>query len=886
MKVAVTFLLIFFSGIIHGQKEFTNWYFGFRAGIDFDSENPSVKFDGLMSNGSAPASISDKNGSLLFYTNGQRIWNKNHQVMPNGEGLIGNLLARQTLIVPLPDSDYKYYVFMSSSDEFSSSSSFYYSIIDMSLNGGDGDVLTKNILVTDIPIGLKMAAVQHANNIDFWIVTHGVGNANFYSFLLTPNGLVANPVVSDVGSIHVTGDTVVHGNYETMKISHDANKIAVISKTSLQGFNTFVEVFDFNHLTGIVSGNGIKIDGIFNDSPISDSNGGARDIEFSPNNELLYVSCVNSFVSIEGNRFPSSVYQFDLRLENEEDIITNRSQLYIGRDYVGPMQKGENDKIYICTIRPELSVINNPNGLGNESDYEHRDFSIANGPSDPRYTIALPQDIRQFFYLNILDEPICLGAEYLFSLETSDPLLSVEWDFGDGFTSSELEPTHQYQQPGTYTVTANVEYQYGNVIREIEIIADSTLNFNEEITVCDDAISDGITLFNFEDITGMILNGQTCGEVTYHFSENEAVSNVNALSDNFENNVNPQTLYIRITDEDDPNNFLTAPITLFVESFPVLTTSELIFCPDEQGQYIETVEIYNLFEGNLDCVAISIYNDASDAEHQVNPINDLVLIEAPITDVFIRMESRVLPGSYIIEHLRLKTIDRDLGLQDSYYLCDNEGELTVGTTNEYDSYLWSNEGTGSETVITDTGSYNLKITIDTFHGQCNITKNFTVLSSGLPMEVNLDIVDLSTNNSIEISATGKGSYEYSLDGIHYQDNPYFNELYNSEYIIYIRDKNGCGVYTLDAFLLVQPKFFTPNGDGSNDFWQIKAAANEPDLKVQIFDRYGKSITSFMGSSLGWDGTINGLDLPTNDYWFRIHRPSNGKVYTGHFTLKR
>jgi gliding motility-associated-like protein len=82
-----------------------------------------------------------------------------------------------------------------------------------------------------------------------------------------------------------------------------------------------------------------------------------------------------------------------------------------------------------------------------------------------------------------------------------------------------------------------------------------------------------------------------------------------------------------------------------------------------------------------------------------------------------------------------------------------------------------------------------------------------------------------------------------------------------------------------------PKFFTPNGDGTNDTWHIKYSDNEPQMKLIIYDRYGKMITSYNGLKVGWDGKYNGQLLPSDDYWFVVQR-ENGKEYKGHFALKR
>ena len=101
----------------------------------------------------------------------------------------------------------------------------------------------------------------------------------------------------------------------------------------------------------------------------------------------------------------------------------------------------------------------------------------------------------------------------------------------------------------------------------------------------------------------------------------------------------------------------------------------------------------------------------------------------------------------------------------------------------------------------------------------------------------------------------------------------------------VRDGLGCGIAEKEVALLYYPNFFTPNGDGYNEKWQIKYSVLEPQMKVTIFDRYGKVITSFGGMSDGWDGTLNGAKLPSTDYWFVVTR-EDGREYKGHFAMMR
>jgi gliding motility-associated-like protein len=105
------------------------------------------------------------------------------------------------------------------------------------------------------------------------------------------------------------------------------------------------------------------------------------------------------------------------------------------------------------------------------------------------------------------------------------------------------------------------------------------------------------------------------------------------------------------------------------------------------------------------------------------------------------------------------------------------------------------------------------------------------------------------------------------------------------YQVYVKDANGCGTDVKEVVLMHYPNFFTPNGDGTHDKWRVKYSAKEPDFTVDIFDRYGKLITSFGSQSEGWDGTLNGIQLPSTDYWFVVTR-EDGRELRGHFAMLR
>lgn len=156
-----------------------------------------------------------------------------------------------------------------------------------------------------------------------------------------------------------------------------------------------------------------------------------------------------------------------------------------------------------------------------------------------------------------------------------------------------------------------------------------------------------------------------------------------------------------------------------------------------------------------------------------------------------------------------------------------------------------------------------------------------------PTIENIITEDWTDNNNTITVLPNIENYLYSLDGITYQNSNYFENIAAGEYSIYIKNELNCVGIAEKVYLLNYPKFFTPNGDGVNDYWKIKFSEFQELFQVEIFDRYGKFIKSFDKNSIGWDGKYNGIDLPTSDYWFKIIRITDNEIiYRGHFSLKR
>jgi gliding motility-associated-like protein len=188
--------------------------------------------------------------------------------------------------------------------------------------------------------------------------------------------------------------------------------------------------------------------------------------------------------------------------------------------------------------------------------------------------------------------------------------------------------------------------------------------------------------------------------------------------------------------------------------------------------------------------------------------------------------------------------------------------------------------------VNEEGKY--EVTAYTVKG-CDKTRKITVTASDIAHLDSVTISDLSDYNTVTANITGSGDYEYSIDAQNgpFQESNFFQNVSSGIHDLYINDKNGCGIVKKSIAVLGIPKFFTPNNDGYNDYWNIKGADEtfNTAAKIFIYDRYGKLIKQVVSSSNGWDGTYIGNPMPADDYWYTI-RLEDGREAKGHFSLKR
>lgn len=432
-----------------GQMQANNWYFGQLAGISFNSNPPQGLQNGGVISDEGCASISDGQGRLLFYTSGISIINRAHLPMKNGNNLMGDQSSTQgVIIVPQPGNDSIYFVFTNGAVHQLFENGLRYSVVNIRGDNGMGEVLQKNVSLLDNTYE-RIAAVRHCNNQDIWVLIRKWESDQYYAYLVTATGVNNTPVTSSTGFI-VSGD--LNRNIGNLKFSSKGDRLACAFGYSLDR----VELMDFNRQTGRLTS-----PVIFNPNNVNAVVGfpGVYGIEFSPDGRLLYANVFNDV-------FNSSLFQFNIVQRNAAAIEASRQMIHneISGSGAGSIQVAVDGKLYVAYRgKNALSVIENPNLPGQACNFRP-DAMLFDPSGQRRVNAGLPNFIQSYFdaesnVFDFLRLGACDELNVFFRMNNTIGVDSVRWQFGDGGSSVQFDPSHAYAAPGFYNVTLTVYKQ-------------------------------------------------------------------------------------------------------------------------------------------------------------------------------------------------------------------------------------------------------------------------------------------------------------------------------------------------------------------------------------------------------------------------------------------
>lgn len=455
--LSIFLILLFISKASFSQRQADNWFFGHNAGVSFASGSPISIPNGQTYVDEGVASMSDYNGKLMFYTEGTNVWDSSHTLMPNGTGLLGNSSSTQSaMIIPLPGNPNLFYIFTTGVGF----GDLNYSIVDMTLQSGLGDVTVKNSLIQTL-VTEKLCGVKNQNGTDYWIIVHGTNNT-FYAFSFSATGVNLVPVTSN------NGLSSAGGGIGYLKASPQGDKLAAAYWDS----GNLFEIYDFDNSTGIVS-NALTL-------PFHAAGSGAYGVEFSLSGRYLYTSWIT----------PGEIRQYDLQAGSNAAILS--SEVLIGtatNAFNGALQMGPDNKIYLVqAFVSYLGVINDPDQQGLGCNYIDVGLALASGEGTlglPNFSYDLVGSVFQF-------EGICFGDSTYFNYTSNAGIGGVYWDFGDTASginndSYQYNPVHLFSDTGSFHVQLIKYYVNGNidtVFQEIMIRPVPVVFLGNDSTLC------------------------------------------------------------------------------------------------------------------------------------------------------------------------------------------------------------------------------------------------------------------------------------------------------------------------------------------------------------------------------------------------------------------
>ena len=444
---------------------------------------------------------------------------------------------------------------------------------------------------------------------------------------------------------------------------------------------------------------------------------------------------------------------------------------------------------------------------------------------------------------------------------------------------------------GIYTFTPDADQCSSPITLNVEIYPEPVLNTLPVQLLCDNDF-DGIYLTNLSGFNGL-LGGGAGVNYSYYASQADMDNNIPIPGGQLNN-----------------YTFTNLPTTIFVvgmsgqscKSQPIAIQFDkeaqvqhavgpfgpIEYCPEDTVDLTQFEGIISSANGVVYGYYHTLDNARTETAEILNPQN--YTPTANQTSVFARLDAAGV-CSAIVE-IKLKRLPSpSLSVPSYSFLCDDDSfEMTLTSDDPTATFEWElSDGTiwtGATQIISETGTYI--VTAYSAEGCRSESQTFTVIPPATPQIVNLDV----SGNNLTVGATnnGEGPMEYSLDGVFWQNtNVFMNLIPGETYTVWVRS-SGCMISKYTITILSLPNFFSPNGDGINDVWEIRGIQTTPNATLKIFDRYGKIfVDSIFEGDYVWDGKYMGRNVASGDYWYIIQIPSDGiiseKKFVGHVTVR-
>ena len=810
------FIILLIPQLLLSQNEGNIWYFGFGAGLDFNSGTAVAINDGQLNTLEGCASIADTNGDLLFYTDGMTVYDKNHSIMANGTGLLGhNSSTQSAIIVKKPQSSTIYYIF--TVDGYSGNNgSFCYSEVNLSLNGGLGDITSLKNVELFTNAAEKVTAILHDNGSDFWIVAPQHSTNTYFTYLFSNAGInstaaqsFSNTVDNDLGYLLATPD---------------GSKIGAVFT-----INDYVDLFEFDNSTGIISPL-LQINGIY--APYG--------IAFSPNNDIMYVST------------NANLFQYDLTAGSNTAILNSELSINNGNYvYDTALQLGPDGKIYYIssTFSQFITTINAPNLLGTACDFDFNSVLLSEGTNTG---YGLPTFFSSIFnQFAISSSNYCFGDSTEFSLNTSPD--SLFWTFGDpnsgmNNTSTLFTPSHEFTSAGDYTITVTTYLDdFINTEDHIITITSPSVNLGNDTTLCNGAsllleVTNSNATFVWQDLsTSNTFSTSYEGIYWVEIMEFNCLANDSILIDIIDLELSLGNDTILCFGEELLLDATTDSASYYWQD----ASSENTLLATANGSY--WVGIYQSICSFRDSIHLTINPQitASISGGDSICVGD-VFENAQITATGL--------GPFAIEYTN--------GIANENLYGEEPFDINIVEEGVY-------------SIVSIVGANNCEGTI---FGQVEYvliqdpTADFYMESN----EVFIDNTDITFENYSLNQSFSNWSFG---DGYFSQDNaPYISHIYNDVETYHIelivQNEFGCADTTSQSLIVRPIQYFVPNAftpndqNNSNDYFGLVSDKIQS-YNMMVFDRWGAMVYESDAIENQWDGTVNGIAGQSGVYTYKM-----------------
>ena len=848
LKQICFILFVVFNSTTFAQGPASNWYFGLRAGIRFDNLEPNTLLDSEMRAFEGCTSYSSESGNLLFYSNGDTVWNRNHQPMPNGTGLQGHPSATQSVaFCQLPNTNSKYFIF--TTDGFDLNVGLRYSVIDMDLDGGLGDIVVgqKNIIVLD-SVTEKLGIIEKCDKSGYWVITNQTLGNTIFTYSIDSNGLDTNANVSQ-GQISYSS---LGAKFGYLRISSKGNYVALCHEMKHK-----VELFQFDNQTGLLS-NPIVIQtpNLIN-LPAQSKPYGA---EFSPDEEILYITPRNGF---EGYIAQYSISIYDSTTIKASELILKDSI------WTGALQLGPDGHIYGSSLY-HLFEIENPNGIGSAANLIESAVYLGGRPAYD----GLPNFVASDIVPPIPNIQICIGDSIAFDYE-QECAISYFWNFddpgsGSSNTSSFSNPVHTFSDTGNFNVQLIVQYPtlsdtFSNIITVVlppapGVLKDTTYLCSTQPTYLS-AFQFGAeyTWENGSDSSAILVNDTGWYVCTIY----NACTTI--MDSSFVRFVEPLNIDLGI------DTFLCDSAIIALNAFSAANVESVMWSTGDTASAtleishseLEPFSVYWLTATNACGTSSDTIRIEFLAQPDVSWFSDSVLcdqLEATIANP--QQDSVTYFITYTTDDVLNDTLDEP-------WRIDTFGLYYLHAFNRCDTVV-------KRAFLSPFNAIDVSLGADTVlcPGDSAVLNAFWPSSSYVWSDGSTDSILVVSHDDL----LGAGSEMYSVTITNGACQRTASRSVSIEDLLC--DTSNC------KFSI--PNVFSPNADGINDVLKISNTCSSVSFSVDIYNRWGQLIFSDQraqgNTTIKWDGYINGAVASEGTYFVIIQ--ADDRVQKGSFSVVR